>query len=272
MAQQVGAFVDAILQGLVIPHVQIHAGQKGFGGIQAHIGLAAGLDALGFPVGQVLLGFDEVFDDSVVHLPHRSTLGGGDVQVAAQHHTGVVTALHIRHGEEGDQVEVQHGPEEVVLTQQVVAQGRCTGFDGRNVGIGGIDHLIGNPPGVVDVLGGGVLRVHVGVGERVFGFTGNGHVVTAELCQLEIVADIVVAAFTAALTFVGNLVLKEGVDTVGGIDSRGGVGCQLGGGHGVRRIEIHVAGRQRQGSNYENKYLFHNSGHFLEFDVDTEHN
>ena len=259
MGKQFVALLDALL---ILAHVQIHAGKEGGGGVQAHISLVVALDALALAVREILLGLEEVVDDGVVHLTHGGTLGGGDVQVLAQHHARVVTALRIRHREEVHELEVQEGTEEVVLTEQMVAQGRCARDDGVDVGIRSVDDLVADPPGVVDVLVGGILAVHVGLGERVLGLTGNRHVVSPELSELEVMADVVVSALTAALALVGDTILEQGVNAIGGVDRRGRVLGQLGGGHGIRRIEVHVARRQGEGRKYDcydGNYLFHNS-------------
>ena len=72
-------------------------------------------------------------------------------------------------------------------------------------------------------------------------------------------ADIVVAAFSAGLALVGDLVHEIGVDTVRGVERGIWILGELITGHGVRGIEIHVAGGQRQGGKPDYKYLLHSA-------------
>ena len=204
----------------VLTHIKVHACEKGRCSIQGDIYLFSVLDTLRLAVCQILLGFDEVGHDCVIDLTHSGAPGNGVVQAGAKDYAGVVPALHIRHCEERYHLEVGDGAEEVVLSQKVIAQRGFSGLDGLDVGIGCVDDLIGDPPGVVDVLLGGILVVHVSQGERVFRLTGNRYVVAPELGDLEVVADIVVSAFTAALAFIGDPVFEQGVDAVGGIYCR----------------------------------------------------
>ena len=263
IGHQLVALVEALL---VFTHVQVDAGQQGRSGLPGGITLVGASDRVPFLVlRHIFLGGNEIRDDGVIDFAHRGagrrTLGN---RCQAERNAHVVTALDIRHRIQRHQLEMTEGAEEVVLTHQVIVHFRLFRLlQDIHVTVGDIDDLIGHPPGIVDILGGVVIGIAVGIDERVLGDTGNRHVVTAEFRELEVVADIVVAAFAAFLSLIGDSVLEKGVDTVGGIEGRIGIFGKFLGGQGVGAIEVHVAGHHRHGSEpdceSDYKYLFHNA-------------
>ena len=263
IGHQLVAFVEALL---VFTHVQVNAGQQGRSSLPRGISLVGTSDkAPFFVLSHILFGGNEVGDNGVIDLAHRGagrrTLGN---RCQTERNAHVVTSLHVRHRIQRHHVEMAEGAEEVVLTHQVIVHFRLFRLlQNIHIAVGDIDDLVGHPPGIVDILGGVVIGIAVGIDERVLGDTGNRHVVTAELRELEVVADIVVAAFAAFLSLIGDSVLEKGVDTVGGIEGRIGIFGKFLGGQGVGAIEVHVAGHHRHGSEpdceSDYKYLFHNA-------------
>ena len=148
------ALCDALI---VHAHVQIHAGEKGPCGVQGYVYLGSALDPLILSVCEVCLGRLEVFHNLIIYLTDSGTGGSGSVNAYAKRHAGVVPALGIRHSEQGNHMEVHHCAEEIVLTKEVVTEGSVSGLDGCNVGVCSIDDLVGHPPGIIDILVGGIL-------------------------------------------------------------------------------------------------------------------
>ena len=220
------AHLYALLK-VVVTHEEVCTCKEGPCGIGGYVGGVAAGSALVHAFDGLL----EVLDDGVVHFTDSGTLGLGVVHAYTERDAGVVAAADVRHCKERNHIEVCQCAEEVVLAEQLVGlPGVVAGFriETVDVGVGGIDDLVAHPPGVGLVLSVSYVLIAVRGSEGVFRVTGNRDVVAAGFGQLEVVAQIYVAGFSGALALVGQVVLEQGVDAVGGIDCGLGVLLECG--------------------------------------------